>query len=236
MKRASVVLLAALCLAGCAWADPRFVDYPALGFCTGSGVRLRDEPSTGKESKIIGRLDNFDRLVVLGETSVEGQTWYEVEHPKKKGEAWVFGDYVQPQFGEDELDSLRARTLLSLTQTFGVTPEKARLLFGKPRKDKSKKLDAGGGIALTDLAWAGRTAGYLNGQLVHAGLMEGKLPFGEARVGGPASDLVESLGNPASRSDENWEYRLDDMTILTFEIADGKIAGMNYQVYYDIAP
>ena len=236
MKRAFIFLAAlALCLAGCAWADPlpRFGDFPALGMCTGNDVRIRDEPGTGKESKVLGKVNEFDRFIVRGRTSLNGQMWYEVEHPRGKGTVWIFGDYVAPVFDAEEQDSLGARVLLALNRTFGVTPEKARVNLGKPKRDKTEKF-GGGKIVLRDLAWADHTAGYLNGHLVHAGTSRGALPFEELRIGDPASELADALGEPTSQSDDSWEYRLDEMTILSFELKDGRVSGMNYQVYYDI--
>lgn len=238
MKRAFVFLtVLSLCLTACAWADPlpRFGEFPALGACTGNDVRLRDKPGTGKESRVVGKVNEFDQLIVLGQTALNGQTWYEVEHPRAKGTVWIFGDYVQPVFDREEQDSLRARVILSLNLAFGVTPEKARVLLGKPREDKTERFNAGGErIVLRDLAWAGRTAGYLSGHLVHAGATKGALPFEGVHIGAPASRLADALGEPTSRSDGSWEYRLDDMTFLTFELKDGRVSGMSYQVYYDI--
>ncbi|MBQ6110924.1 MAG: SH3 domain-containing protein, partial [Synergistaceae bacterium] len=61
-------------------ASERFVTFPAIGTCTGTYVRYREDPDT--ESNIIGRLHKPQNVIVLGQTATDGQVWYEIEDPE----------------------------------------------------------------------------------------------------------------------------------------------------------
>ena len=231
-----VALAAGLAMAAvAAWADPRleFGGFPALGYCMGDSVRLRDEPGTGPESKIVGKVDHGDRLIVLGRTSIEGDDWFEAEHPKGAGTVWISGRYVQPVF-EDQ-GTARAEMTTALERTFGTTPERARALFGPPKEERSERIASDGGeIVLTDLVWDGHEAGWLDGHLVSATVSSGTVPFGEVRIGDGTGDVQDALGEPESRDDGGWTYSLGEMESVAFALQDGRVTGMSYQIYYDI--
>lgn len=45
-------------------------EYPAIGMCTANYVRYRDEPGTN--SNILGRIHEFQDVIVLGEKRYRG--------------------------------------------------------------------------------------------------------------------------------------------------------------------
>ena len=208
-------------------------EYPILAECTGEGVRLREDPST--EAKIVGKLDSYDRIYVLDETSVNGETWYEVEHPVQKGTAWVFGKYVNLDAVEDITPLLRLSWQVELT--FGTSLEKARLLFGKPQKEAKKMTYIeGAGRKLPDvtLHWPTHTAQYVDDGLTLVRVTKGTMPFGSIRIGDPVSKVTDLLGKPAEDSEENQlSYEVAVVHYLTFTEKDGKVAAMEYSSWFD---
>ena len=240
MRRArghfAVALLAALVLAGTAQADPmeRFVTFPTLGIVSGNDVRLRDHPGV-QDTKIIGKVQNFNLLVVLAETSLAGDAWYEVEHPAKAGTAWISGRYLMPCAPEDQQDSPWTRFMTNMNQAFGITPTKARALFGTPEKEDGETLSSEDGPIVKDfLEWKEHSAGYLNGSLVELNATATSKPFKALRLGATADEAVEALGKPESRSDSELTWRHGDMEVLTLSVEGGRLISVNYQFYYDI--
>lgn len=90
------LLLQSFSPASAAW---NFAVYPGIGECTGTSVRYRDAPGTS--SNVVGRLNDPDRVIVRGSRNVGGELWYEIEHPKGEGLAFVSGKYIRPLFAED---------------------------------------------------------------------------------------------------------------------------------------
>ena len=80
MRKILVSVLIVIALAGNAYASP---EYPALGICTGDGVRLREAPGTS--SRILGKINSSQQLVLLGELKVKGETWYRADNPFDDG-------------------------------------------------------------------------------------------------------------------------------------------------------
>lgn len=68
-------------------------DYPVPGRCIGDGVRLRAEPAA--EAEVVGHVDREDFLYVLSERLVDGETWYEVDHPARPERVWISGRYLE---------------------------------------------------------------------------------------------------------------------------------------------
>ena len=232
----AAALLAALVLAGTAQADPmeRFVTFPTLGSVTGNDVRLRDNPGV-QGTKVIGKAQEFDHLVVLSETSLAGDAWYEVEHPTKAGTAWISGQYLMPCAPEDQQDSPWTRFMTNMNQAFGITPAKARSLFGTPEKEDGETLSGEDGpIVKNFLEWKEHSAGYLNGSLVELDATAGSKLFEALRLGLTADEAVEALGKPESRSDSELTWRHGDMEVLTLSVEGGRLTSVNYQFYYDI--
>ena len=127
-------------IASASWADrvPVLSEFPTLGRCNGNGVRLRADTDT--KSTILGKLDDGDIVVVLDETLAHGDTWYEVDHPTKNGKAWVFGKYLEAVYEESYQANPKHQLIMNVYLTFGMTPEKAIALSGKP-KDLARVLD-----------------------------------------------------------------------------------------------
>lgn len=232
----AAAFLAALVLAGTAQADPmeRFVTFPTLGSVTGNDVRLRDNPGV-QGTKVIGKAQEFDHLVVLAETSLAGETWYEVEHPSNAETAWISGRYLTPCAPEDQQDSPWMRFMTNMNQAFGITPAKARALFGAPEKEDRETLSGEDGpIAKDFLEWKEHSAGYLNGSLVELDATAGSKLFEALRLGLIADEAVEALGKPESRSDSELTWRHGDMEVLTVGVEGGRLTSVNYRFYYDI--
>ncbi len=91
-------VLVCLCLSCAAYGASRFRDFPAKGICTGDYVRLREEPNTS--SMVMGRLFKGDTVIVVSQSTVKGEVWYEIEDPEDEyGETtvWVYGKYIRPR-------------------------------------------------------------------------------------------------------------------------------------------
>jgi hypothetical protein len=193
---------------------------------------MREEPDT--ESEILGRLNVDDRVIVLSQTSVEGQKWYEVDHPTDEGSAWVFGKYIRAAFEEEYQEDPLRQLIVQLNLTFGVSPDKARALFGKPDKVKKEVIGSDRDIVRVNMVWRGHTAEYLNGSLTGVSVSKGRTHFGNVRIGDKANKLEDYLGKPSDATEDSWTYQPGEMDYVTFELEDGKIIRMSYQYYYDI--
>lgn len=235
MERQSLAALLA-CLAVALLAAPAAAeDYPTLGWCTGNAVRLRDEPSTGKDSKIIGKVNDVDLLIVLGETSVDGDTWYEVERPKQKGTAWIFGKYVATDEG-DAVGTPAYNMAVRIRMTFGQTPEKAKALLGKPRKEtKGKFWFEPGAQNLTRaiLEYPDFKLEYVQDQLRHVNVSGGMTPFGDIRIGDRMERVRDVLGPPSEEGNEGWSYEVSPVERILFEERGGKVHMMTWDEYLD---
>ena len=68
-------------------------DFPADGICTGDGVRFRSGPGTNY--KVLGKLDEFDEVVIRGSKSNNGDIWYKIDDPRgRRGTVWVASWYI----------------------------------------------------------------------------------------------------------------------------------------------
>ena len=131
MKRIVALLLILWC--GTAFA----ASYPEIGSCTGTRVRLREDPGT--EGRILGLVEERRHVfVLLGEVWVDGQIWYEIEHPTQKGTAYISAQYVNYgwYYGRPT-----GKEFVKVRQMFGIFPEKAEALLGKARKDEFGNLN-----------------------------------------------------------------------------------------------
>lgn len=78
-SKISSAILLCLIVVSCAWGEARtFVEYPTLGECAGNNVRIRSKPSTNSE--IVGKLDEYDKIVVLGRIKAQSGVWYYYNH------------------------------------------------------------------------------------------------------------------------------------------------------------
>lgn len=198
-RRFLCALAAALVLAAGAEGEGQ---YPTFGMCTGENVRLREAPDTSTNSNVTGRLNDLDRFVVVGETAVDGAVWYEVEHPDKKGTAWVFGKYVDTYKG-DGLGTPAFAMQVRIAQSFGLTPARARVIFGAPKEKKEEKFWFEPGamdMVRVVLTYPTHRAEYLDGTLQRVDVTTGTMPFGEVRIGDPETKLHDLLGPPTERT------------------------------------
>ena len=224
------VVLMVLVFAGTACAAGT---YPTILRCTGSSVRLRAGPD--RTSDILDKADVGDRFIAVGETSVDGSVWYEVELSAAKGTAWIFGEYAEEYLEESERTPTvyaAVSTVIRICRSFGYTPERARALFGKPQKETKKKVYiemAGEKLWDETLVYSTHEAHYLGGYLTDVEVREGTMPFGEIRIGDPAKKLAEALGNPGDKTNERWSYELPTLEYLTFEVENGRVAAMTYE-------
>ena len=220
-------------IASCSWADrlPQPVDFPTLGRCNGTNVRLRAKPNT--DSKILGVLDEGDTVVVLDETLVHGDKWYEVDHPTSKGKAYVFGKYIEAIYEESYQPNPLHKLVMNLYLTFGMTPEKATALSGKPNKRKREVIGSEK-IVRINMDWGEYNLEYMGGSLTGVEVKSGRKPFGPIKIGDSTEKLESVFGGPSDSSDTYYTYQESEMVYITFNIKKGKVSSMSYQVYYDI--
>ena len=127
MKKLFCATLIIFLICGTACAEK----FPDLGECTGNGVRLREEPDT--ESEIVGQVNKNDSFVLLDANKINGGKWYLIDHPTKKGKAWIFGKYVRKYYELKDSDHTPAHVIcMQVILDYGITPEKTRALHGKP--------------------------------------------------------------------------------------------------------
>ena len=103
--------------------------YPAMGVCNADRVRLRASPGT--KGKFLGFVEpDKNRFVLLGEARADGMKWYKIDHPTKKGTAYIAADYVEVMPVGSEFAEVRL--------TCGNYPEKTIAIFGKPSYSSEK--------------------------------------------------------------------------------------------------
>ena len=141
MKKFAVLLMLVL-FCGTAWA----ASYPELGACTGTNVRLREDPGT--DGRIVGKIESRRHVfVILDEAWVDGDKWYEIEHPTQEGTAFISGRYVNYGWYNGKPTG---KEFVKVRQMFGIYPEKAQALFGKAKRDEFGNLNYSGLILRYD--------------------------------------------------------------------------------------
>ena len=216
-----------------AFADraPNFQSFPTLGHCTGNSVRLREDPST--ESEILGKLNMGDTVVVLDKFIAEGDVWYEVDHPWEPGSAFVFGKYLEASYLENHQDNPLHKLTMQLYLDYGITPEKAEKLLGKP-KSKNRETIGADSLERINFDFGNYSLEYLDGTLTSVNIKRGKKSFGNIKIGSDSSELVDAFGEPKDKEENLYVYQESEMVYITFELKNQKVSSMNYQVYYDI--
>ncbi|MCR5347400.1 MAG: SH3 domain-containing protein [Fretibacterium sp.] len=202
------------------WKD----SYPDTGICVGSGVRLRENPDT--ESEIVGRLNKGDQVITLEETSVDGQKWYAVDHPTQEGTAWVSARYIETYKGY-EIGTPAYNMAIQVMLNFGLTPEKAVVLLGDPRREPENEGNK------TILEYDDCILHYVDGKLQHVEVLERGLAFDNIKVGDSASKLRNTLGDPLGEDGADWIYGIDPQGRLAFTVSDGKICHMTWEEVMD---
>ena len=245
MKK-KILLAIFLCViaVSCAWGEAKiFVEYPTLGECTADSVRIRRKPDTNAE--IAGRLNEYDKIIVLRKVNTKGGLWYEVDDPTGEGKAYVFGKYLVPAYKQEFQRNAGAKVLTDIRLTYGATSEKMLALSGETGKITRRESNTGFPLVIADcgdyrvLYWDtfdGRT-GYLKSIEVK----RGNKPFGNIRIGDSTDKLHRELGDPVNKNGSLWEYEiylygyhegyveeLVDACIFRFSIEDGKISRMYY--------
>ena len=200
--RKVIALLCVMVLCGCAEA----VQIPELGVCQADSVRLRDSPGT--KSKIVGRADAGRQFIIIGETDYKGQTWYMIDHPTKKGSAYILAKYVGGfYYGSNGFIPV-GPAFAQVRLTFGVSPEKTRILFGSPSESRVED-------ELTVLKYPGFEAHYEFGNLNYLLVSKKGHPVAGVEVGDSARKLL-ALGMPedhivdlTTEEFKNWDFDED---------------------------
>ena len=222
-----------LALAGCASASP---DYPMLGYCTGSNVRLRESPST--KSRILGEVSDPQELVILGERKVNGQVWYRVDDPFDDREAWISGRYVSRN--EDSGTPANV-TAVKIRSVFGQTPRKTRAIFGRPQDIERTKFyfdPARKEYTREILTYPAFTVSFTEGRLTRVEVRKKGYAFGEIEVGETMQIVLDTLGRPTSDKRNEFVYEISPVEVLTFKSADDRegverVKTMLWEIYLD---
>ena len=237
------IMLSGLIVASCAFGEARiFVEYPTLGECLGDNVRIRSNPNT--KARIIGKLDEYDKIIILRKVNAKNGVWYEVDNPTGEGEAYVFGKYLAPAYRQEYQRSKGAKILTDMRITYGPTPEKMSALSAGTVKLTRRDNDTGFPFVIADLgnyrALYWNTFDDRNGYLKSLEVKRGNKPFGSIRIGDSTDKLRRELGDPVNESSSLLEYEiylygydddadeLVDSCIFRFNIDDGKISRMYY--------
>lgn len=207
---AAVILLL---MAGCAFAGEI---YPNWGMCTGSGVRLRESPST--KAEILGKLDENYSVILLGKRKVKGTTWYRIDNPFDEGDAWVSGKFI-----EVNMMTLEGVTAWEVSfQNFldyGMTPEKSRAILGRPSETQRKTIFA---------LWHARNANqevrsypvftveFVDNYLMSVDVNRRGHAFGKIQVGDSRQKLIDSWGKPEIDELHSLTYLLTETESFTF--------------------
>lgn len=229
--KTGAAILIFLCGAAFGSSIPEFKNFPALGSCTGNYVRFRAAPNTN--SDILGRLNEFDRVIVTGQRIINNKKWFEIENPVSNNTAWIYGDYLIPEEleGRSELLGL----LVRLNKDFGVTPEKARVIFGADVQIKAEfSSDPKKKFIKTFLTHNRFKAEYLNNNLTALDITGREINFGDFKIGDKTEKLIKTLGEPSERGGSAFQYKIDDAASFIFGVKDGVITHISYKVYYEI--
>lgn len=195
-----ITLLLVLVFCGSAEA----MNFPELGVCMNDGVRLRESPST--KSKVIGRADAGRQFIILGETKSGGLKWYKIDHPTKKGSAYILAKYAAGWYSEGKIPV--GDVLANIRLTFGISPEKTKLLLGEPEETY---VDGN----FTSLKYSGCELQYESGNLNYIYIEKKGYAVEGIQVGDKESKLSK-LGMPyADEPDytpeeyDNWDFDED---------------------------
>ena len=231
MKR--IIILAvviSLTLAGYAYGS---IDYPTLGTCTGSNVRLRDNPGT--DSQIVGKANESDKFIVIGERRVKGDMWYALDHPTEQGTVWISGRYLDLN-DEGNFKTSAFRISMQIRLNYGLRPEKARSLFGKPERSKRERyfFDPAQKVFTEEiLAYDGFTLRYVEGILREVNVTRKGHPFGELAVGKMRQLIIDNFGKPADENTDTLIYDVSPVETFTFKCKDDEIVSMTWEEALD---
>ena len=211
------------------------VNYPALALCTGSSVRLRDNPGT--DSEILARADKGDMLVLLKDQSVNGDIWYAADNPVAEGTVWISGQFVDIYSNNNGKPAYKLA--LDVRMNYGLKPDKARALYGEPdevTRDKFFFDPAGKELTEEVLIYKNFELRYVENRLRHVEILKGGAAFGSLMLGQEADDVVKALGAPTVRAedDTSFTYEVTPNESFLFEFdEDGIITHMTWDEYMD---
>ena len=205
MRKVFVSVIIVFLLASFIEARDKFVRFPALGYCVGTYVRYREAPDT--DSEILGRLNKPDRVIIIGQSTIQGQLWYEIEDPDSDGTAFVFGKYIQPVYGEAEQKTTAYEVVVNILQNYGINKTKAKFYSGpKPR------------------------ARYTDNYLSFLEVSKTGNAFDNISIGDDIDSLIDSMGAPdMNDGEEILEYNVNEDTVIRFILEDGKIIRMVFE-------
>ena len=201
-KILAAVIATILGISSPAMSSERFMSFPAIGVCTGTYVRYRDNPDT--DGEIRGRLNAPERVIVFSQTVTDGDIWYEIGDPHGQDSAFVFGKYIRPMFSETSQQSELCKFVFSIMMNYGLTEESD--YYEGPQV--SRKYDSAGGLVRVE-AWR-----------------EG-CSFGVVNIGDESGKIRGILGEPDSMDESEWVYRLERSRIR-FMLEGGKVSRMIY--------
>ena len=205
-KILAVIFAFIMCVSACE-AGGRFAAFPTVGVCTGSYVRYRANPDT--DSDIWGRLQVGEKVIVDGQTSVDGEIWYEILPKNAQDSAFVFGKYLVPYYDEEIQQSPVGKMIIKILQTYA--PYLDDDYYDEDNSPEVKRFYGDDGWLVKVEAWNPGSN------------------FGEIGIGDNASKLTEILGEPDSESRTERRYIAGEFGSITFRIKDGKITRMIYE-------
>ncbi|MDY6400094.1 MAG: SH3 domain-containing protein [Synergistales bacterium] len=206
MRKFLAVIAMVLLLTAPSYAAAKFVTFPGLGTCTGTYVRYRAEADTNSE--ILGRLNTPEQVIILSQTSIDGDIWYEIEDPHGEDVAWIFGKYIVPVFSEKNQRTKTYSLMVDILQNYGITRDKGKFYDGPKAK---VRYSDGGYLKYLEISRKGSA-------------------FGEIQIGDGREKIAEVLGDNSANDDEFLvEYRLDEDTCIRFILEDDVIQRMVFE-------
>ena len=215
MKRVILAVLIVLSCVSFAECAGRFAAFPTVGVCTGSSVRYRAAPNA--DADIWGKLQDGERVIVDGQTSVDGEVWYEILPKNAQESAYVYGKYLAPCYSESFQESRVGKLIIDILQVY--SPYKDYDYYTEYGGEEVKrKYDKSGWLVRVE-AWKSGCAFGNDGD-------NSKNIY----IGDSTNKLSEILGDPDKKSDSELVYMAGDSeSSLTFRIENGKITRMIYE-------
>ncbi len=240
MKKLFTACLIISCLMFCPQAFSeeyeRIKIFPAIGICTGNGVRVREDPNTN--SKILAKLFEFNRVIVLGVTASDGMTWYEIDHPEEAGTGWVAAQYFIPQFRGDEQKTALCKIVTEMFKYTGCKPLRAFANLGEPKARPKQTIEGDVRNYYKNLFfWDGCEVEFLNNNpvMIYITKAQNNKSFGGIKIGDSIDKAAKLLGSPDEKNDVNYKYNINEISYLSFGFSsDKKIKDITYQLNADI--
>lgn len=188
------------------------MNFPELGVCTGENVRIR--ASAGTKGKVIDRADVGTQFIILGETRANGKKWYKIDLPKKKGSAYIAAEFVNGWYNDGK--NPVGRDFAEIRLNFGITPEKTRLLLGRPVEERAQD-------EFEYLTYRGCDVHFEEQHLSYVHVHKRGYEIAGCQVGDNAVKLVE-FGMPESdvEEKEGWMYESASGEEIFFQFGPGK--------------